>query len=90
MQRYTDSEVKDLAASMNGNVEEIVNQHQLEFSRLGRNEMRLDPTMGAIRVASIRFPDCARSVVDFLRSTARVFSDNMAPVYCTGTMLFGL
>lgn len=53
MQRYTDSEVKDLAESMNGEVEEIVNQHQLEFSRLGRNEMRVDPTMGAIRVASI-------------------------------------
>jgi O-methyltransferase involved in polyketide biosynthesis len=56
MQRYSDSEVKDLAESMNGEVEEIVTQHQLEFSRTGRNEMRPDPTMGAIRVASIRFP----------------------------------
>lgn len=55
MQRYADSEVKDLAESMNGEVEEIVTQHQLEFSRTGGNEMRPDPNMGAIRVASIRF-----------------------------------
>ncbi len=54
MQRYSDSEVKDLAAQINGEVEQILTQHQLEFSRLGRNEMREDPSMGAIRVAAIR------------------------------------
>ncbi len=55
MQRYEDTEVRNLAADMNGEVVDILTQHQLEFSRLGRNEMREDPRMGAIRVALIQF-----------------------------------
>lgn len=54
MQRYEDAEVRDIAAGMNGEVVDILTQHQLEFSRLGRNEMREDPRMGAIRVALIQ------------------------------------
>ncbi|MCY3594386.1 MAG: class I SAM-dependent methyltransferase [Bacteroidetes bacterium] len=53
MQRYDDPEVRDLAAGMNGEVVDILTQHQLEFSRTGRNEMRDDPRMGAIRIALI-------------------------------------
>ena len=55
MQRYEDAEVRELAESMGGEVLEIMTQHQLEFSRTGRNEMREDPKMGAIRVALIQF-----------------------------------
>ena len=55
MQRYDDPEVRDLAAGMNGEVVDILTQHQLEFSRTGRNEMRDDPRMGAIRIALIQF-----------------------------------
>ncbi|MXW14919.1 MAG: hypothetical protein F4069_04200 [Rhodothermaceae bacterium] len=54
MQRYDDPEVRDLAAGMNGEVVDILTQHQLEFSRTGRNEMRDDPRMGAIRIALIQ------------------------------------
>ena len=54
MQRYSDDEVHALANDLNGEVKEILTQHQLEFSRIGRHEMREDPTMGAIRVASIK------------------------------------
>ncbi len=54
MQRYSDEDVNDLAVHINGEVEQILTQHYLELGRLGRNEMREDPSMGAIRVAAIR------------------------------------
>lgn len=55
MQRYDDSEVNELASNLNGEVQEILIQKELEFSRLGKNVMRKDPTMGSIRVATITF-----------------------------------
>ena len=55
MQRYENSEIKDLAESLSGEVKRILIQHELEFSRLGENILRKDPKMGAIQIAEIRF-----------------------------------
>jgi len=56
LQRYDDDEVKMLAKSINGDVQSIMTQHELEFNRLGQNLMREDPRMGAVRVGYIQFP----------------------------------
>lgn len=55
MQRYEDSEIHDLAGILDGAVQRILIQHELEFSRLGKNVLRKDPNMGAIQIAEIRF-----------------------------------
>ncbi len=55
MQRYDDEEIRDLAAGLDGEILDTLTQYQLEYSRTGKNVMRYDPRMGAIRVSLIQF-----------------------------------
>jgi len=55
LQRYEDNEIKSLSKYVNGNIVSIMTQQQLELSRLGTKMTRKNPSMGAIRVAYIRF-----------------------------------
>lgn len=55
IQRYSSDDVINLAKDLGAQVVITQRQHELERLRKGKNELRMDPTQGAIRISTLIF-----------------------------------